>query len=127
MGEAALIRGALLVQLTLVYPLLCHIIRSQLFDLMCWDTVPSYLSLTANAFICLIGIWFAEYYPNVGSVISWTGAICGLFLIFVLPSTCFLKHMQERGTSTRFKRGLLYGVMGVGVANVIMQFCNFLK
>jgi hypothetical protein len=45
-----------------------------------------------NASCTLIAMLFAMFYPNVGTVLSYFGAVSGLLIIYCLPVFVHLKY-----------------------------------
>lgn len=43
-------------------------------------------------FVCLV---FALFYPNIGTVLSYVGAICGFVIIYFLPILVYLAQSKE--------------------------------
>jgi sodium-coupled neutral amino acid transporter 9 len=129
-------RASVLLQLMSIYPLLLFIIRTQVFgsDWKFWKkldpTKPKYdpnfvLVLFLNILCCLVTTTFASFYPKVGTVLRFTGAICGLIYLYLLPILVHLKIMHKQGElrwySIIFHSGLI--VLGTGV--LVLQFIDF--
>ena len=47
--------------------------------------------LAINLVVTLITLAFAIWYPNIGTIISWTGAFAGFIIIYCLPVMVYLK------------------------------------
>uniref|UniRef100_A0A8C1HJ70 Neutral amino acid transporter 9 n=2 Tax=Cyprinus carpio TaxID=7962 RepID=A0A8C1HJ70_CYPCA len=93
-------RTCLLFQMTTVYPLLGYLVRVQLMGQLFGDHYPSFLHVfILNIFVVGAGVLMARFYPNIGSIIRYSGAICGLALVFVLPSLIHMISLQRRGDS----------------------------
>ena len=43
----------------------------------------------------LVCLCFALFYPNIGSVLSYVGAICGFVIIYLLPVMVYLSQKRE--------------------------------
>jgi len=83
---AFVIRCVLFVQMTTVYSMVAYLIRSQLFTFFYNTDFPSrkvvvIFSLLITALTTIV----AMVYPNVGSIVGYFGAICGLYFIYLTP------------------------------------------
>jgi len=58
---------------------------------------------TIQLFIPLV---FAIIYPNVGSILSWTGSIAGLVIIYILPVIIYLKMLKTKLKNPLFAKAL---------------------
>uniref|UniRef100_A0A674NVW0 Neutral amino acid transporter 9 n=1 Tax=Takifugu rubripes TaxID=31033 RepID=A0A674NVW0_TAKRU len=91
-------RSFLLFQMITVYPLLGYLVRVQLMGQMFGSHYPSFFHvLLLNVMVVGAGVLMAMFYPNVGSIIRYSGAICGLALVFILPSLVHVKSLRRRG------------------------------
>jgi len=118
-------RISLLLQLCTVYPLVLLIIRTQVFGLLFRTTWPNiWYILLLNAVVMSITTCFAIYYPNVGDILRFTGAIGGFVLIFLVPIGIHLR-MQKIKRTLGFKSWLLHGVLVViGMVMLVLQFIH---
>ncbi|KAJ8401897.1 hypothetical protein AAFF_G00374780 [Aldrovandia affinis] len=116
-------RTFLLFQMTTVYPLLGYLVRVQMMGQIFGRHYPSFFHVfTLNIFIVGSGVLMAKFYPNIGSIIRFSGALCGLALVFVFPS---LIHMisQRRRKELRWPSALFHSfLILLGVANLVGQF-----
>uniref|UniRef100_A0A8C8GIY7 Neutral amino acid transporter 9 n=1 Tax=Oncorhynchus tshawytscha TaxID=74940 RepID=A0A8C8GIY7_ONCTS len=91
-------RTCLLFQMTTVYPLLGYLVRVQMMSQVFGKHYPSFFHVfTLNIFIVGTGVCMAKYYPNIGSIIRYSGATCGLALVFVFPSLVHMISQKRRG------------------------------
>lgn len=109
--------------MTTVYPLLGYLVRVQLMGQIFGNHYPGFLHVfVLNVFVVGAGVLMARFYPNIGSIIRYSGALCGLALVFVLPSLIHMVSLKRRGelrwTSTLFHGFLIL----LGVANLLGQF-----
>ncbi|XP_046873216.1 sodium-coupled neutral amino acid transporter 9 isoform X3 [Hypomesus transpacificus] len=116
-------RTCLLFQMTTVYPLLGYLVRVQMMGQFFGKHYPSFFHvLTLNIFIVGAGVLMAKFYPNIGSIIRYSGATCGLALVFVCPAMVHMISLKRRGDlhwpSAIFHSFLIL----LGVANVLGQF-----
>lgn len=50
------------------------------------------------------------------------GSISGLVYVFALPAMVYIKQSEAAGTLTPMKKYAHYGIIVIGVANLIAQF-----
>lgn len=113
----------LLFQMMTVYPLLGYLARVQLLGHVFGDIYPSIFHvLILNLIIVGAGVIMACIYPNIGGIIRYSGAACGLAFVFIYPSLTYIiaLHQGERLTWTK----LIFHVFIIilGLANLIVQF-----
>uniref|UniRef100_A0A671S5U7 Neutral amino acid transporter 9 n=1 Tax=Sinocyclocheilus anshuiensis TaxID=1608454 RepID=A0A671S5U7_9TELE len=115
-------RACLLFQMTTVYPLLGYLVRVQLMGQLFGDHYPGFLHVfILNILVVGAGVLMARFYPNIGSIIRYSGALCGLALVFVLPSLIHLTSLNRRGELL-----LHYGYKMTSSSNdVTKSFSNF--
>uniref|UniRef100_A0AAY5KRG8 Neutral amino acid transporter 9 n=1 Tax=Esox lucius TaxID=8010 RepID=A0AAY5KRG8_ESOLU len=116
-------RTCLLFQMTTVYPLLGYLVRVQMMSQIFGKHYPGFFHvLTLNIIIVAAGVCMARFYPNIGSIIRYSGATCGLALVFVFPSLIHMMSLKRRG-ELGWPSGLFHSLLIVlGVANVAGQF-----
>lgn len=51
--------------------------------------------LLMGYFIIIVCCLFALFYPNIGTVLSYVGAICGFVIIYLLPILVYLAQARE--------------------------------
>uniref|UniRef100_A0A4W2HHC4 Neutral amino acid transporter 9 n=1 Tax=Bos indicus x Bos taurus TaxID=30522 RepID=A0A4W2HHC4_BOBOX len=91
----------LLFQMMTVYPLLGYLARVQLLGHVFGDVYPSIFHvLIFNLFIVGAGVIMACFYPNIGGIIRYSGAACGLAFVFIYPSLIYIisLHQEDRLT-----------------------------
>lgn len=116
-------RLLMLFQLMTVYPLLAFIIRVQLFQELFKNVYPSFFHVLAlNIFLVVLGSLMAKFYPNIGSIIRYSGAICGLVFIFIFPFLIHLIDLQRKGKLTVLTTIFHVFLILLGLANLIGQF-----
>lgn len=116
-------RAFLLFQMTTVYPLLGYLVRVQLMSQLCGNPYPSFFKVfMLNVVIVAAGVVMAKFYPNIGSIIRYSGATCGLALVFVFPSAVHLKALRHRGELSWPSAFFHILLIVLGVANLIGQF-----
>ncbi|XP_053501345.1 sodium-coupled neutral amino acid transporter 9 [Ictalurus furcatus] len=116
-------RACLLFQMTSVYPLLGYLVRVQLMGHFFGDHYPSFFHVfVLNILLVSAGFLMARFYPNIGSIIRYSGATCGLALVFVFPSAVHLKALKRSG-ELRWPSACFHILLIVlGVANLLAQF-----
>lgn len=116
-------RTFLLFQMTTVYPLLGYLVRVQLMGQLFGDHYPGFLHVfVLNVVVVGAGVVTARFYPNIGSIIRYSGAICGLALVFVLPSLIHMVSLRRRG-ELRWPSALFHSLLILlGGANLLGQF-----
>lgn len=116
-------RACLLFQMTTVYPMLGYLVRVQLMGHFFGNHYPSFLHvIVLNSFIVAAGVLMACFYPNIGSIIRYSGATCGLALVFVFPSAIHLKALRCSGELRWPSACFHVFLILLGVANLLAQF-----
>ena len=83
--------------------------------------LPHILGL--NASIISICVLFAIFMPNIGTVLRFSGAACGLTIIFALPVLVYLaSQRREEAELGRLKITAHAFIVLFGLANFIAQF-----
>lgn len=116
-------RICLLFQMMTVYPLLGYLARVQLLGHIFGDIYPSIFHvLILNLIIVGAGVTMACFYPNIGGIIRYSGAACGLAFVFIYPSLIYIlsQHQEERLTWPKLVFHII--IIILGLANLIAQF-----
>ncbi|CAJ1070955.1 sodium-coupled neutral amino acid transporter 9 [Xyrichtys novacula] len=116
-------RSFLLFQMITVYPLLGYLVRVQMMGQLFGNHYPSFFHVLAlNILIVGSGVLMAKFYPNIGSIIRFSGATCGLALVFVFPALVHMISQKRQGT-LRWPSAVFHSfLMVLGVANLVAQF-----
>ncbi|KAI1905344.1 hypothetical protein AGOR_G00015140 [Albula goreensis] len=116
-------RACLLFQMTTVYPLLGYLVRVQMMGQIFGKHYPSFFHVfVLNIIIVGAGVLMAKFYPNIGSIIRYSGALCGLALVFVFPSVIHMISLRRAG-ELRWPSALFHSfLILLGVANLLGQF-----
>ncbi|XP_005998499.1 neutral amino acid transporter 9 [Latimeria chalumnae] len=116
-------RMFLLFQMTTVYPMLGYLVRVQLLGQLFGNTYPSIFHvLLLNIMLVGVGITMARFYPNIGGIIRYSGATCGLAFVFVYPSLTHMISLHQTG-QLKWPSAIFHSFLIVlGVANVVAQF-----
>lgn len=117
-------RLLLLLQLFTVFPLIMFIMRVQVFSLISRREHASYKKIYAlNAIVLIICTLFAIFMPKIGSVIRFSGALCGCAVVFVLPLLCEMASLRLEN-KLKIQVIVLHScIMFISVVNVVAQFC----
>nr|XP_061836652.1 neutral amino acid transporter 9-like [Nerophis lumbriciformis]XP_061836653.1 neutral amino acid transporter 9-like [Nerophis lumbriciformis]XP_061836654.1 neutral amino acid transporter 9-like [Nerophis lumbriciformis] len=116
-------RTFLLFQMITVYPLLGYLVRVQMMGQIFGNHYPSFFHVLAlNILIVGAGVLMARFYPNIGSIIRFSGATCGLALVFVFPSLVHMISQRRQGT-LRWPSAVFHScLILLGLANLVAQF-----
>ena len=73
------------------YPLYHFFLQSALVKLVFGEAEVSRVTeLMTGWVIIFVNLQFALFYPNIGTLLSYVGAICGFFIIYLLPVMVYL-------------------------------------
>uniref|UniRef100_A0A8C4IF98 Neutral amino acid transporter 9 n=1 Tax=Dicentrarchus labrax TaxID=13489 RepID=A0A8C4IF98_DICLA len=116
-------RTFLLFQMITVYPLLGYLVRVQMMGQIFGNHYPSFFHVLAlNILIVGAGVLMAKFYPNIGSIIRFSGATCGLALVFVFPALVHMISLRRQGL-LRWPSALFHiCLILLGIANLLGQF-----
>ncbi|XP_022373861.1 sodium-coupled neutral amino acid transporter 9 isoform X2 [Enhydra lutris kenyoni] len=113
----------LLFQMMTIYPLLGYLARVQLLGHVFGDVYPSIFHvLTLNLIIVGAGVIMACFYPNIGGIIRYSGAACGLAFVFIYPSLIYMISLRQEDRLTWPKLIFHIFIIILGLANLIVQF-----
>ena len=109
-------------QMVTVFPLLIYILRVQLYFAI-FKKNPNFIStVLCNAVIISVCVIFAMKLPHIGTIIRFTGAVCGFVYLFFLPVCLYLRWQQHLGTLTT-KSIILHGILICwSFSNLVLQF-----
>ncbi|XP_021950182.1 sodium-coupled neutral amino acid transporter 9 homolog isoform X1 [Folsomia candida] len=109
-------------QILTVYPLLVYILRVQLVYSITKQEPTILQTLGSNVVVVGICISFAIWLPQIGTIIRFTGAACGLVYSFFLPVALYLVWQRNLNSLSK-KNIVLHGILfSLGLANFIAQF-----
>ncbi|XP_061657845.1 neutral amino acid transporter 9 isoform X2 [Syngnathoides biaculeatus] len=116
-------RTFLLFQMITVYPLLGYLVRVQMMGQIFGKHYPSFFHvLILNILIVGAGVLMAKFYPNIGSIIRFSGATCGLALVFVFPSLIHMISLR-RQSALRWPSAVFHSfLILLGMTNLVAQF-----
>lgn len=110
-------------QMSTVLPMIFYIFRIQFLHIVFGSIYPSLKHvLLLNALLVSICLLFAIFLPQIGTIIRFSGAFCGLTYIFTLPCLVYLLQLREEGKLTWSILTLHGCIMAIGVANFAGQF-----
>ncbi|TPP63714.1 Sodium-coupled neutral amino acid transporter 9 [Fasciola gigantica] len=91
-------RLALLFQMSTVFPMLVYVLRAQIMYVIFKSVYPGVLHVMGlHAILLLIGLLFAMFFPSIGTIIRYIGALCGFVYIFTLPPLITLLNKRCLG------------------------------
>ncbi|XP_061043783.1 neutral amino acid transporter 9 isoform X3 [Eubalaena glacialis] len=110
-------------QMMTVYPLLGYLARVQLLGHIFSDVYPSIFHvLILNLVTVGAGVLMACFYPNIGGIIRYSGAACGLAFVFIYPSLIYIISLYQEERLTWPKLIFHIFIIILGLANLIVQF-----
>ncbi|KAM5332000.1 neutral amino acid transporter 9 [Glossophaga mutica] len=113
----------LLFQMVTVYPLLGYLARVQLLGHVFGDVYPSIFHvLVLNLLIVGAGVVMACFYPNIGGIIRYSGAACGLAFVFLYPALTYIIALRQEGRLTWPRLLAHVAIIILGLANLVVQF-----
>ncbi|XP_018430002.1 PREDICTED: sodium-coupled neutral amino acid transporter 9 isoform X2 [Nanorana parkeri] len=113
----------LLFQMMTVYPLLGYLVRVQLLGHIFGNTYPSFLHvLGLNIAVVAVGVVMAKFYPNIGGIIRFSGAACGLAFVFVYPCLIHMIALYRNQRLTWYSAVIHISIIILGVGNLVAQF-----
>lgn len=113
----------LLFQMMTVYPLLGYLARVQLLGHIFGDIYPSIFHvLILNLIIVGAGVTMACLYANIGGIIRYSGAACGLAFVFIYPSLIYIISLRQEERLTWPKLVFHVFIIIFGLANLFAQF-----
>jgi len=78
------------------YPLVHFFCASVMLKLLFGDVEKARITeLAVGYFIIFVCMLFALFYPNIGTVLSYVGAVCGFVIIYLLPILVYLAQARE--------------------------------
>ncbi|XP_077971830.1 neutral amino acid transporter 9-like isoform X2 [Styela clava] len=116
-------RALLLFQMITVFPLLAYIFRLQILHTLFGNTWPGWQHvLVLNAIFVTFCVLIAMFYPHIGDIIRYSGSLCGLVYVFILPVSVHMFAMHKRNNLTPISIILHSIIIVLGLANFIAQF-----
>ncbi|XP_038068594.1 sodium-coupled neutral amino acid transporter 9-like isoform X1 [Patiria miniata] len=113
----------LLFQMVTLFPLLVFIFRIQCLDPLFKSAYPSWKHvLVLNLILMTVAVLFAVFLPQIGTIIRFSGAFCGLAYIFTLPCVVYLLELRQQGRLTWYIVAIHACIIAIGLANFIAQF-----
>lgn len=98
--SAFLLRLAIFLQIFTTYPLVNYFTYSTALKLFWRNSKPSAShELALNLVPTIVPLMVALFYPNVGTLLSYTGSISCFFILYLLPVATHLKRLRLRMTS----------------------------
>eukprot|EP00929_Paragymnodinium_shiwhaense_P067949 TRINITY_DN34153_c0_g2_i2.p1 TRINITY_DN34153_c0_g2~~TRINITY_DN34153_c0_g2_i2.p1 ORF type:complete len:602 (-),score=85.37 TRINITY_DN34153_c0_g2_i2:146-1951(-) len=114
-------RAALVLQLGIVYPILCAVMRKQFFAGCLGDDNPSQMSTLAfNMVLVAFTTTISAVYPSPGSVVGYVGMYTAIVYILWLPVLVHLRAGKAERTLFSTSMNLCVAIGGTVV--VLLQF-----
>ncbi|KAK6746169.1 hypothetical protein RB195_012341 [Necator americanus] len=120
---SAVARILILFQLCTILPLIAFFVRTQLSCFIFKKSYPGFgyvLLLSVTVVVC--GALIAIFFPNIGSIIRYVGAVSGMMYSYALPCLVYMQEERAAGTLTPLKIIIHSVIIIFGVANLIAQF-----
>ncbi|KAL0223538.1 hypothetical protein P9112_002928 [Eukaryota sp. TZLM1-RC] len=117
-------RVLLIFQILLVYPILVFVIRESLFGLFCTSTPSKFLMVFLSCSVVLIGTSFSIWYPNIGDLLRFFGAISGLIYSYGFPALSHMTILKRNGELGFFSTVGHSCIILIGVCLCALQFVN---
>lgn len=116
-------RAFLLVQIFTLFPLLCYIVRVQVFQLLPRSGSELWRIVGLNTVLLGTCNLFGFFYPQIGAVIRYCGSFSGLVLTFTLPPLMLIHSRRKLERPLHWAAvAVLYFIMLMGVWNFAAQF-----
>ncbi|KAM9329942.1 neutral amino acid transporter 9 [Gastrophryne carolinensis] len=113
----------LLFQMMTVYPLLGYLVRVQLLGNVFGNTYPSFFHVVGlNIAVVGVGVVMARFYPNIGGIIRFSGAACGLAFVFVYPCLIHMIALYRSQRLTWYSAVIHVSIIILGIGNLVAQF-----
>ncbi|KAE9419764.1 hypothetical protein Angca_005888 [Angiostrongylus cantonensis] len=110
-------------QMFSIFPLIMYLIRSQISCLLYNNPWPGIVFvLLLNTIIVSLAVLTAVFYPKVGSIVRYFGAVSGMVLIYALPCLVYMK-LSSRAFELSTPKVIFHSsIIVFGVANLLAQF-----
>jgi len=110
-------------QMLTVFPLIMYILRVSVLYPIYRTVWPGLWHVVGiNAATIIICVLFAIFLPHIGMVIRFSGAACGMTIIFALPCMVYMASVKKSGTLTWTNIVLHSAIILLGASNFIAQF-----
>ena len=94
---AFVLRLAIFLLIFSTYPLLSFFLNDMIMKLFFRNVdVNNTTSFLINFGISFFPLLFALFYPNVGTILSYAGAVSGFAIIYILPVTTYMKWRKTQ-------------------------------
>ncbi|CAJ0596768.1 unnamed protein product [Cylicocyclus nassatus] len=119
----AIARVLLLFQLITITPIMTFFIRTQLSCFIFKTSYPGLrYVLILNIIVATCGALVAIFYPNVGTIVRYVGAVTGVVYTYALPCLVYMKEQHLQNKLTPLKLIAHSSIIVFGVANFLAQF-----
>ncbi|XP_077981323.1 neutral amino acid transporter 9-like [Glandiceps talaboti] len=116
-------RICLFLQMVTVFPLLIYIFRLQFMHTLFGAVYPGFLHVfLLNMCILALCVIFAIFLPQIGTIIRFSGAFCGLAYVFALPCLVHMLYLRQTKRLSWLSALVHSFIILLGVANFVGQF-----
>eukprot|EP00123_Amoebidium_parasiticum_P004425 comp15731_c0_seq1/m.12924 comp15731_c0_seq1/g.12924 ORF comp15731_c0_seq1/g.12924 comp15731_c0_seq1/m.12924 type:complete len:545 (-) comp15731_c0_seq1:2-1636(-) len=120
---ALVARVFLLFQMITVFPLLAYVVRIQTFQVLFNSDFPGWVPvLSLNVVVAGLCLAAAVYFSSIGTILRFTGALSGAFVMFLLPCAVWMRVQHRRGELTVLGAVFNCTLVALGFANFAAQF-----
>ncbi|XP_072156824.1 sodium-coupled neutral amino acid transporter 9 homolog [Bemisia tabaci] len=116
-------RGFIFFQLLTVFPLIMYMLRIQIFAAMQLNHYPSLFHvILLNITIVGICVSFAVFFPKIGALLRFTGALGGFICVFTLPCLLYIASEIKEDRLT-WQTVVVHSIIPLtGFINFVAQF-----
>ncbi|RDD42284.1 Sodium-coupled neutral amino acid transporter 9-like protein [Trichoplax sp. H2] len=115
-------RFGLMLQIITIFPLLLYIMRAQVMLVIFGAFYPSFRHIFIwNCFVTAVCVLFAVFFPEVGTIMRYSGAFGSLFYCFTLPCVVTYYIMKKEDRLFWPMTTFLGLIMVLGLSNFISQ------
>merc|ERR1719309_1425194 len=110
----------LLLQMLFLFPLIMYLLRVTLFIpvfKMLWPGLKYVLFL--NFLVIVLCVTFSMFLPEIGTIARFSGAACGMKMIFLLPVLVHLKSNKKDGALSWTSLVLHTTIIAIGAGNFV--------
>nr|CAB3266260.1 putative sodium-coupled neutral amino acid transporter 9 [Phallusia mammillata] len=113
----------ILIRLFTVYPMVAYILRVHLFVAIYGKPYPGKLRVAVLSIVLVTScVLCAIFFPNIGDIIRYAGAFCGMLIMFFLPCLLHVLLQMREGLSSKLSTTFHVIIALVGVVNFAGQF-----
>ncbi|CAH8544794.1 unnamed protein product [Schistosoma turkestanicum] len=85
-----------LLQMFTVFPMILYVLRVQIMTVLFKKAYPGFIHVTIlHVFILGLSLTFSMLMPKIGTIIRFSGSLCGLVYMFTLPPLIYLLNKRS--------------------------------